>query len=319
MRKRRIPNNDCGRQHRTRVGLAAYISLVAAASGCVGHVIQPGDTFSDCNLCPDMIVVPAGRFVMGSPAGEPERDPDESPRHPVTIETPFAISRFEITRGQYAAFVDSTGHATVSGCRVWVNHRWEEQRQRSWRDPNFLQTDEHPVVCISWDDAQAYVTWLARETGQPYRLLSEAEWEYAARAGSTSVYFFGDNPDDLCVTDNGHDQTSERAHPGMPWPGVDCTDGFAETAPVGSLQPNPFGLHDVHGNVWEWLQDCYRSDYQNAPDDGSAVESGVCAQRVYRGGGWSVEKRGRRAANRGRFDPEGRYGQLGLRVARDLP
>jgi formylglycine-generating enzyme required for sulfatase activity len=256
---------------------------------------------------------------MGSPPDEVNHEPDESPQHEVTIAKPFAVSRYEVTRGQYAAFVRATQRPSGPDCSVWATTNWDRQSGRDWTNPNFAQADDHPVVCVDWADAKAYAAWLARTTGKPYRLLSEAEWEYAARGGTTTPYFSGANQDDLCQTDNGRDQTSVEVHTGMAWPGVKCRDGYAETAPVGSYAPNPFGLHDVHGNVWEWMEDCYADSYAQAPADGSAVTAQDCAFRVYRGGGWSVEYRGRRSANRGKYAPDQRYGQLGLRVARDLP
>lgn len=274
--------------------------------------------FSDCNDCPQMVVIPAGTFVMGSPETEPKRDADESPQHAVTLAAPFAVSRHEITRGQYAAFVQDTGQPTGPDCRVWVKDAWVVVEGKSWQDPHFPQTDAHPVTCISWYDARAYTEWLAIKTGRPYRMLSEAEWEYAARAGTSTAYHHGDDPDGLCATDNGHDLTSMEVHVDMPWEGVNCRDGFAQTAPVGSLKPNSWGVYDVHGNVWEWLEDCYTASYENTPRDGFPMLGGTCEQRVYRGGGWSVQERGRRAANRGRFNPADRYGQLGLRVALEL-
>ena len=257
--------------------------------------------------------------MMGSAETEVNHEPDESPQHRVTFAKPFVVSRVEVTRGQYAAFVSKADHPAGPDCSVWAGTKWETQTGKTWRDPNFAQTDDHPVACINWSDAKAYVAWLAQSTGKPYRLLTEAEWEYAARGGTTSPYFSGANQDELCRFDNGRDQTSVEVHKGMPWPGVNCRDGFAETAPVGSYPPNPFGLHDVHGNVWEWIEDCHTENYNGAPSDGAALRTDSCAYRVYRGGGWSVEYRGRRSANRGRYKPADRYGQLGLRVARDLP
>jgi formylglycine-generating enzyme required for sulfatase activity len=265
-----------------------------------------------------MVVVPAGRFAMGSLPSEANHEPDESPQHQVAIARPFAISSHEVTRGQYAAFARATGPAGGPDCSVWVGTKWEKQSGRDWTDPNFAQADDHPVVCVDWADAQAYVAWLSQVTARRYRLPTEAEWEYAARGGTTTPYFFGADPDELCRSDNGRDQTSVEVHTGMAWPGVNCRDGFAETAPVGSFKSNPFGLFDVHGNVWEWIEDCYVDSYADAPIDGSAVVKANCEFRVYRGGGWSVEYRGRRAANRGKYAPDQRYGQLGIRVARDL-
>jgi formylglycine-generating enzyme required for sulfatase activity len=263
-------------------------------------------------------VIPAGRFAMGSPEIETDRDKDESPVREVTFSTPFALSQFEVTRGQYAEFIKSTGHFSAAACSIWAETQWQVHAGKNWTDPGFVQDDTHPVVCVNWNDAQAYVAWLARKTGKPYRLASEAEWEYAARGATSTAYFFGTNPDDLCKSDNGHDLTSSKVHTGMTWPPVNCDDGFAETAPVGSLKPNPFGVFDVHGNVWEWTQDCYADSYVNASTKGSALKLANCTERVYRGGGWSVEKRGRRAANRGRYADTAAYAQLGIRVARDL-
>lgn len=298
--------------------LCHLAGAVLAASACA-QTPEPGDVFQDCSGCPEMIVIPPGHFIMGSPESEPLRDADESPRHTVTIAAPFAVSRFEVTRDQYAAFAAATGRSSGPDCTVWVGDKWELTAGKSWRDPHYPQTGTEPVACIDWADASAYADWLSQTTGYAYRLLSEAEWEYMARGGTTTVYHFGDDPQGLCAFDNGHDMTSMAAHPDMPWDGVPCDDGFAETAPVGTLHPNPFGVYDVHGNVWEWLADCYVPSYDNAPTDGSAVNAGACEQRVYRGGGWSVQERGRRAANRGRYTANQRYGQLGLRVARDLP
>lgn len=295
------------------VFLINYLACADAA-----HAQMNTIPFSDCDTCPQMVVIPAGTFVMGSEDTEPKRDADESPRHTVTIGAPFAVSRHEITRGEYAAFVKDTNRSAGPDCRVWVKEAWVVVEGKSWRDPGFVQTDSHPVACISWYDARAYTEWLAIKTNRPYRMLSEAEWEYTARANTATVYHHGDDPDGLCATDNGHDLTSMEILVDMPWEGVNCRDGHATTAPVGSFKPNPWGVFDVHGNVWEWLEDCYTASYDNTPRDGFPMLGGACEQRIYRGGGWSVQERGRRAANRGRFNPDDRYGQLGLRVALDL-
>lgn len=291
--------------------IAFVLSTTAAAA--------PGPTLSDCATCPEMVTIPAGSFAMGSPDSEPDHEADESPVHTVTFAEPFAISRAEVTRGQYAAFVKATGRAAGASCSVWVWDGWKTVEGKSWQDPGFAQDDSHPVVCVDWFDAEAYAAWLAKTTGKAYRLPTETEWEYAARAGTTTPYILGSDPHQLCRTDNGHDHTSKESHLGMAWPPVDCRDGFAETAPVGSFPANAFGVHDVHGNVWEWMRDCYTPSYDGASPIGAAVEAADCKQRVYRGGGWSVERRGRRSANRGRYDVNGRYGQLGIRVVRELP
>ena len=300
--------------------LAALLALMVATSGAAQTpTYAPGAVFVDCKDCPELVVIPAGRFVMGSAESEVDHEADESPQHEVRFAKPFSISRFEVTRGQYAAFAAATGRSAGASCSIWVWDGWKTVDGKSWKDPGFAQDDTHPVVCVDWFDAEAYAAWLATTTGLPYRLPTEAEWEYAARAGTTTPYITGSDPHQLCRTDNGHDATSKEAHLGMKWPPVDCRDGFAETAPVGSFPANAFGVHDVHGNVWEWMRDCYTANYENASATGAAVEASDCKQRVYRGGGWSVERRGRRSANRGRYDIGGRYGQLGLRIVRDLP
>lgn len=296
--------------------MAIVVCLFSAAANA--QDLRPATQFQDCITCPKMIVIPAGRFSMGSPETEPDRDKDESPVREVIFSQSFAISQFEVTRGQYAAFVKSTGHVSAGACSIWAETQWQVHASKNWVDPGFVQNDTHPVVCVNWADAKAYVAWLARETAKPYRLPSEAEWEYAARGGTQTPYFFGSNPDDLCKSDNGHDLTSKEVHTGMKWPPVKCRDGFAETAPVGSFAPNPFGVFDVHGNVWEWIEDCYVDSYAKAPTDGSAMRGVDCTERLYRGGGWSVEKRGRRAANRGRYADTAAYAQLGIRVVRDM-
>ena len=189
------------RSPRRNAALYVVLGLIFAASGsqrAAGQTDRPGDTFQDCEACPSMVVIPAGRFVMGSPADETDRDDDESPQHTVVFAADFALSRFEITRGQYRAFVEATGHASGASCSVWAETQWQEQSGRSWTDPAFAQDDTHPAVCVNWHEAKAYVAWLARATGRPYRLPSEAEWEYAARAGTATPYFFGADPDRLC-------------------------------------------------------------------------------------------------------------------------
>jgi formylglycine-generating enzyme required for sulfatase activity len=264
--------------------------------------LKAGDTFKDCDDCPEMVVVPAGQFRMGSPDGEKGRQPDESPVHQVTIPADFAVSKFEITRGQFARFVRATGR-NMSGSK--------------WLDPGFRQADDHPVVYVSFEDANAYAEWLAKETGKPYRLLSEAEWEYAARAGMPSSRYWGDGEEQACTYANVADRQAKAKHPG--WTTFDCDDGYPETAPVGKFRPNAFRLYDMLGNVSEWTQDCWNGSYQGAPINGSAWLSGECNQRVVRGGSWSIEPGLVRSADRDRGDSDYRIGYLGFRVSRTLP
>jgi formylglycine-generating enzyme required for sulfatase activity len=282
--------------------------------------LKPKDTFRECESCPEMVVVPAGSFTMGSPTGEKDRDSDEGPQRGVTISRPFAVGKFHVTRDQFAAFVRKTGYAASSAC-----YRFGRRDSNgSWRDPGFVQEGSHPVVCVSWNDAKAYVDWVANETGKPYRLLSEAEWEYAARArtspGTYPRFWFGNDDKDLCRYGNGLDQKA-RDNDNIEWAKDEtiapCNDGYAFTSPAGRYEPNAFGLYDMAGNAWQWTADCYHESYNGAPADGSAWTTGTCGSgRVDRGSSWTSGPRSLRAANRGRHSEE--YNSNGFRVARTL-
>ena len=275
----------------------AQFKLTAIGAGNTTLTIVVSDSFSNKDevqvrvrvavipLESDMVIVPAGSFMMGSPADEVGRYSREGPQHQVTISQSFAVGKYEVTRGQFKAFVDATGHDAGS----------------DWCNPDFSQTDEHPVVCVSWDDVQEYIVWLNRITGKEYRLLSEAEWEYVARAGTTTAFHFGD--------------TISRNQANY--------DGLnGGTVTVGSYPVNAFGLHDVHGNVWEWVEDCWHSDYTNAPSDGSAWVSDCHASfygyRVLRGGSWVINARNLRSAIRSGTEASVHGSDVGFRIARTL-
>lgn len=206
----------------------------------------------------------------------------------------FLMGRYAVTRGDFAAFIHETGYQTGNTCSVYgvdsSDNKWkfQDKLDYDWRNPGFTQNDRHPVVCVSWDDAKAYVQWLSRKTGKAYRLPSESEWEYAARAGSATSWFWGDDRARTCVYANVADLTmmSTLNLPINTERNFDCSDGFAYTAPVGSFQPNAFGLYDMLGNVWQWTQDCWNENYQGAPTDGSAWSAGDCRSRIVRGGSW---------------------------------
>ncbi|WP_374503224.1 formylglycine-generating enzyme family protein, partial [Zoogloea sp.] len=238
----------------------------------------PGTVFRNGPDFPELVVVPPGRFLMGSPNDEDGRYTDEGPRHEVTIAHPFAVGRYPVTFAEWDSFVaaGSTRHKPD-------DEGWGRGRQ--------------PVIHVSWDDAQDYVAWLRDRTGQPYRLLSEAEWEYAARAGSQTCYPWGDAPGkNKANFDGSGSQWSKR-----------------QTSPVGSFAANAFGLHDMIGNVWEWVQDTWHDSYQGAPDDGRAWEEGS-SPRVVRGGSWLYSSKLCRAASRLRYVPDNRDDYLGFRV-----
>jgi formylglycine-generating enzyme required for sulfatase activity len=289
---------------------------------------KPNRSFHDCAACPEMVSIPPGRFTMGVPPGEEEREgvPEprqgrSTPQHRVSIGHAFAIGKFDVTRAEFATFISATGYQTGdSKCVVLhkVDDRWksDEQPGYSWRDPGFPQTDQHPVVCVSWDDAKAYVAWLSRRTGYTYRLPTEAEWEYAARAGSQAPRFWGEDREQICAYANVADVTNASTLNAPVGAKAQCSDGYAFTAPVGSFQPNQFGLYDMLGNVWQWQEDCWNETYQGAPSDGSAWTTGDCGKRVERGGAWDVNPRYVRSGSRIRDDSVNRNSTFGFRVVR---
>jgi formylglycine-generating enzyme required for sulfatase activity len=296
-------------------------SLAAPASGAPA---EPRSPFRDCADCPEMVVVPAGTFIMGTVAQRSGESVGRAERDPVVVRIarPFALGRFELTRREYRAFVRDTGYEAGLGCRGWSEEaeRFEYDRTRSWEKPGRPREpkDDHPVNCVSFTDAKAYVAWLAKKTGHAYRLPSEAEWEYAARAGSASRFPWGDGGDDGCEFANLYDG---GAHERFPF-GADfarCQDGFAELAPVGALRPNAFGLSDMIGNVAEWLEDCLTDSYLGRPRDGRAwVWNGGCQRHVVRGGSWLSPPAQARSAFRSSGEMAERGDDLGFRVALDL-
>jgi len=250
------------------------------------RALKRGDPFRECAKdCPEMVVVPAGEFMMGSPTSEKGRDADESPQRKVTIARPFAVSKFDVT------FADWDACVAVGGCP-----QQDRAGDAGWG------RGTRPLIYVSWDDAQAYVAWLSRMTGKEYRLLTEAEWEYAARAGSTTSYFWGEEIGKGNANCNGC---------GSEW-------DSRQTSPVGSFKPNAFGLYDTAGNVWQWVQDCLHDDYNDAPTDGSEWSALACHFRVVRGGSWYDNPRSLRSAYRLGDTPVDRVDRLGFRVGRTL-
>jgi formylglycine-generating enzyme required for sulfatase activity len=252
---------------------------------------KPGSIFRDPLASggegPQMVAIPAGTFQMGSPAGETGRESDEGPLHRVTVAA-FALGRYEVTFAEYLLFAQATGRAQPSD-KGWGGGR-------------------RPVINVSWTDAQGYATWLSKETGQTYRLPSEAEWEYAARAGTTTANWWGDD------IQRGTEVMANCDGCGSEW-------DLTKTAPVGQFAANAFGLHDMHGNVWEWTQDCWHGSYVGAPKDGAAweaTEGGDCTFRVVRGGSWFGEPAWVRSAFRNRLNPGSRNLGYGFRLARTL-
>ena len=283
--------------------------------------LKPNDAFRECENCPEMVVVPAGEVLMGSSQSDIDSGAaaaNEGPRHKATIKQPIAVGRFEVTRNQYAAFVNGSRHKGSDRCTTFEHNIPEERADRSFLNPGYVQQGTHPAVCVSWADAKAYVEWLSQTTGRSYRLLSEAEFEYVARAGSASRYGFGNDAADICKFANGADQSAKTA--GLPGdaPYMNCTDGFPFTAPVGSFPANNFGLYDLIGNVWEWTEDCFYGDYATASSDGTARPDGACSTRTVRGGDWFSTEASLRPAVRAKANADAHYDDIGFRVARTL-
>ncbi len=293
---------------------AADASAPAVATS--GRV--PGTVFRDCPDCPEMVVIPAGKFTMGSSASEkswaashganPESVSDESPQHDVSLRS-FALGKYDVTRGEYATFVRETGYPAGDGCFESSMPKSSKRARASWQNPGFGQTERDPVTCVSWQDARAYISWLngkLRRPGStsadgPYRLPSESEWEYAARAGTTTRFWWGD--DDSIAA-------------GHAW--YKGNSG-SQTHPVGSKPANRFGLYDMVGDAWQWTEDCYAESYANAPTDGSASEVGKDCLRVDRGSSWLYPSWLLRSATRERNPAGYRDVIMGFRLARTLP
>ena len=244
---------------------------------------KPGAEFAECaNGCPTMIVVPAGRFIMGSPASEADRTASEGPQHEVTIAKPFAVGRTEVTFAQWDACV------AAGACRNVSDNGWGR--------------GDRPVINVGWSDAAQYADWLARMTGKPYRLPSEAEWEYAARAGATTRFSFGDDESELGRY-AWYFKNSDR-----------------KSQAVGTKAANAFGLHDMHGNVYEWVADPWHENYEQAPSDGSVWRDNAVPNRhVARSGSWFFDAKNLRSASRVGPPSNLQDGNVGFRVARDLP
>lgn len=296
---------------------------LALAAIAPGESPRPGetlrDTLPDGTPGPEMVVIPPGSFVIGSPLNEAGRNVDEGPQRTITFSEPFALGRTEVTVAEFERFVAATGHVTDAerdgGCYVHTD-RWETVTGTDWRDPpGFEQTPDHPVICVSWNDARAYAKWLSVRTGQRYRLPTEAEWEYAARAGVGDPWFWGDDPDAACRYANVADRDTKDRYPGD-WPHHDCRSGHAHTAPVGEFQPNRFGLRDTTGNVWEWTCSAYQLSYRGAEQ--VCAEPGDPEARVFRGGSWYNFPEWTRTAARSAFTAEFRGIILGLRLLREL-
>lgn len=271
-----------------------------------------------------MVVVPAGSYTMGAAVSETAREkvPEEigrreRPQHKIAIKNAFAVGKFPVTRREFEFFAKETGFKGP-GCMGFdeENGKWIVDPNRDWWEPGYSQDERHPVVCLSWNDVGRYIKWLSEKTGKEYRLLAEAEWEYAARAGSSKPRYWDDASDRQCEFANGADASLKKR---IGWNTSACDDENIYTSPVGSFTPNDFGLYDMLGNVLQWTADCWNESYTRAPTDGKPWLAGDCSKHALRGGSWSSEPRSLRAAARDRLHSTNRTINSGFRVARPYP
>jgi formylglycine-generating enzyme required for sulfatase activity len=293
------------------VNALAFSVVNAQSSSVTAVVLQPGEKFAECRSCPEMIVLPAGEFTMGSPPDEPLRR-DNEPQQRISIARPFAMSTTAVTWDQWEACVRDNwcdGIAVDTALRTLANGE-PNPDYRDWG------RGTRPVVGVSWYDAQVFVGWLNAKTREDdtYRLPSEAEWEYAARAGTTTAFPWG------TVLDHDYGNFGTEG-PGLGGKAEGRDIWMDETSPAASFPPNAFGLYDMHGNIFEWTADCYEADRAHAPADGTANKEGNCANRVFRGGTFLSNPYMQRSARRGAPYPATRRGRnyLGFRVAKTLP
>lgn len=271
----------------------------------------------------EFVYIKPGVFMMGSPPNEKGRDKDEK-QHRVTLTKGFYLGKTEVTVGQFRKFITATAYKTdadknaggVNGCNAMINadgkRKWGWKPGSNWQSPGFKQSDDMPVVCVSWNDTQAYIRWLSSETGQTYRLPTEAEWEYAARADSRSSRFWGDDPKKACRYANVADQSEDGD---FSWDSKhECSDGYYYSSPIGNFKPNNFVLYDMIGNVWEWCHDWYDKDYYSNSPSTDPAGPNTGSGRVIRGGGWYDFAGNCRSANRVRGTPDGRSVSGGFRL-----
>lgn len=280
--------------------------------------------FKDCENCPEMVEVPAGNFLMGSPETEANRTRDEGPQRRVVFHRPFAVGKYPVTLDQFRAFVSATGRRTGDKCGA--NDDWDTLSEGSYEAPpgfadGFVQTGRSPVVCVSWNDAKAYVAWLSAQTKQTYRLLSEAEREYITRAGTTTAYWWGNGitPAQALYDTRPEPKPAKKPKAGTKADPVGNVSFRGRTAVVDSYRPNDWGIFQVHGNVDDLTEDCWTGTIASSSDSGAAVQEENCKLHVGKGGAWSYQPSALRAAFRDPVPAAGRYNHIGFRVARDLP
>lgn len=295
--------------------IAAIASIVIQSDIFRADPFAPGLTFQDCAECPRMTVIGAGTFQQGNAGGREAGLVNEHPVRTVTFTAPFAISTTEVTVAEFREFALEQGFG-AGDCMSYGENGWRAGRGHSWTDPGFTQTPQHPVTCVSWEDASEYAAWLSQRTGFVYRLPSASEWEVSSAAGSSPANWWADEGKSACSAANVADQSAAEAYPA--WITATCSDASVNTSPAGSYDANPFGIHDSLGNVFEWVLDCWNPNYVSAPVDGSAWLRGDCTQRELRGGSWFTQPEFVSHTFRNRLPADTRTSSIGFRVVREL-
>ena len=280
-----------------------------------------GSMFRDASYAPQMVVIPAGKITVGSTEAETMREGRapafaafERPQREVVFDKPFTIGKFHVTKREFARFAKATKR-NMAGCVVVKEGKWSDGplTENSFANVGFTQRGDEPVLCVNWDDANAYAAWLSKRTGARYRLPTEAEWEYAARGGTNTARWWGDETRSICTRVNGGDADYSKVMPADKTANPACSDGFAFTSPVSHFAPNPFGLHDMLGNAWQWVADCF------SIMPGASAPATDCPSRSIRGGSWHNSVSILRPATRFSLPPAMRSSSLGFRVMRELP
>lgn len=282
-------------------------------------------TFQDCKSCPEMVIIPAGSVSIGSDEDEIGRKRGERLKQHAVISEAFAMAKTEVTLGQFRVFMEESKYQSVVpkrdgqpliGCNYFDGKSYGYISVHNWENPGYPQREDAPVVCVSWSDAEAYAKWLSEKTGRSYRVPSTVEFEYASRAGSSSPWFWGTDPNQACEYANIGDRSFANQFPSRP--SFSCDDGYVYTSRVGAFKPNAFGLYDMVGNAWEWTNDCFHMDLSDSPVDGSTwleAGEGDCTFRTPKGGSWISGIGWSRAAVRSRDGADYKSFMLGFRVA----
>jgi sulfatase modifying factor 1 len=295
-----------------RVEPVGASGAAAPASRTAAGAKTPAAGITDSTLGLRFTKIKGGCYRMGDTLGEGDRD--EKPDHEVCVDD-FALAQYDVTVGEFRSFVRATGYQTEAekrgGCAFWSGQNWAYDAGRNWRNPGFSQDEHHPVVCVSWNDATTFITWLEKASGRQYRLPTEAEWEYAARSGGKGEKFAGFSDEkELQGYSNFCDRNCD-----MPWKSAEQNDHYQNTSPVGSYQPNGLGLYDMTGNVWQWLSDYYEHGYYKESVRANPKGPATGAKHLLRGGSWASKPYYLRAANRSRSLPLYRVYDTGFRLA----